>query len=265
MTSASIAGAYDAIASEYDRLTQADHWMRTILWRHYERRFLAGQRILDLASGTGNDTLFLAHLGMQVTALDISAGMLAILDDKARRSGLSGRIEAIQGEITELDHLPAASFDGIVSAFAGLNTCGSLSRFAASARRILKPQGSLILHVLNRSSVWEAISLAARFRWAEAHRRWNQRERVFFIGGRPIHHYQFAPTEFYREFFQDEFDLVDMYGLGAVRPPIALANLPPAMHRLVNCIEGWAGKRRPLRDWGRFFVLDLSPRLPNGG
>ncbi len=34
-----VAGAYDALAADYDRLVEEDFWMRQLLWDRYLRSF----------------------------------------------------------------------------------------------------------------------------------------------------------------------------------------------------------------------------------
>jgi SAM-dependent methyltransferase len=82
MSERDVALAYDAIAETYDEAMQGDIWMRHRLWQHFDRVFKAGDRILDLACGTGADALYLASLGAHVVAIDASPGMIAQLQHK---------------------------------------------------------------------------------------------------------------------------------------------------------------------------------------
>jgi len=67
---------YDAVALDYDRHLARDRWMRRALWRHFARTFRPAGHLLDLGCGTGIDALYLASIGMRVTAIDASAGMV---------------------------------------------------------------------------------------------------------------------------------------------------------------------------------------------
>ena len=78
--------AYDGLASTYDLLTAGyrhDRWLAAV-----ERLAIAcglsGRRVLDVACGTGKSFLPLLERGYQVTACDLSRGMIAEADRKAR-------------------------------------------------------------------------------------------------------------------------------------------------------------------------------------
>jgi len=47
-----------------------------------------GERVLEVAAGTGQVALRLARLGWRVTALDVRAAMLSFLAERARAEGL---------------------------------------------------------------------------------------------------------------------------------------------------------------------------------
>ena len=69
-----------------------------------------GKRALDLCAAPGGKTLQLASAGWQVTALDISAKRLKLLEDNLKRTGLSANIIAADAFKWE----PEAPFDAIL-------------------------------------------------------------------------------------------------------------------------------------------------------
>src|SRR4051812_30675812 len=78
--------AYDALAPVYDLLTGSyayDRWLSALedLARAHGLR---GRRALDVACGTGKSFLPLLERGYEVTACDVSAGMVALAAAKAR-------------------------------------------------------------------------------------------------------------------------------------------------------------------------------------
>lgn len=256
MRSHNAATAYDAIATEYDREVAGDEWMRHILWDHYARVFRAGDRVLDVGCGTGIDAVFLAQHGVHVTAIDISSAMIAETQARTAEHGLTDRIETAVLDIQDIGTLPAGTFDGIVSAFAALNTLPSLHGFADDAARLLRPGGRMILHLLNRFSLWEWLGLISHGEWDHARRLGAQRQRIFVIGGRPVRHYMTRSDEAYAV-FAPHFRLCRAYGLGIFRPPHTMRRVPPSVGSALQDVDGVIGSRWPFIHWGRFVVLDL--------
>jgi SAM-dependent methyltransferase len=79
-------------------------------WTAAVRRTLppAPSRVLDCGAGTGFLSLIAARLGHRVTALDMSAGMLEVLQDKAGREQLSVEI------LVAPAHEPLSGFDAVM-------------------------------------------------------------------------------------------------------------------------------------------------------
>jgi SAM-dependent methyltransferase len=258
MDGQTVAAAYDGIAAQYDTLVEEDHWMRRVLWAHYAAIFPPGAHVLDVACGTGLDTLFLAERGMQVTGIDVSLQMIAQLRAKVQQRRLGGQVTVQVEDIAALHTWPAASFDGIVSAFAGLNTVRDLGAFAAAASRVLRPQGRMILHVLGPTDVWTQLGLMARGQWRAARAHRQRRQRTVVIAGREVPHTLLRPAEMYIHFFAPYFRLCRTYALGFLWPQGASRWLPaPLTHRLGQ-LEARLGRHWPFRTWGRFCVMDLE-------
>ena len=256
--------AYDRIAPSYERDVAGDDWMRQLLWRHYLTSFRAGERVLDVACGTGLDSIFLAQHGIRVTAIDISPGMIERLHTRAEADGLADAIDARVLSVDQLGELPAESFDGIVSAFAGLSTTPDLRDFARESAWLLRPGGRMLLHMLNRFSLWEWLGLLKSRRWTEARTLGRSGERNFVIGGITVQHYLHQPDALYRSVFADRFTLNRAHGLGCLRPPHTVRAIPRPVIGALAALDKRFGGHRPIRDHGRFFVLDLSKRPDDG-
>lgn len=255
MPSQKVADAYDALAGEYDRLVEEDFWMRQLLWERYLRLFRPGSRLLDVACGTGLDTLFLARSGMEIAGIDASAGMIGELRAKAGRAGLV--IDARVGDAADLSAWPDGSFDGIVSAFAGLNTV-DLERFAGEAERVLRPGGRMVLHVLAPAGVWDLLRPLVRLRWREAWAMAHRRERTTEISGSPVHLHLLPSLDTYRRWFARGFTLERAYSLGFLWPRRANAVVPMPLRRVLGGVEPALGALPILRGAGRFAVLELE-------
>lgn len=94
---------WDIDAATYDRSASHNPTSAVELaaWGATLRRLLPPPpaRVLDVGAGTGFLTIQLARQGYDVTAFDLSAGMLARLADKARDAGLE--VKTVQGDAAE--------------------------------------------------------------------------------------------------------------------------------------------------------------------
>jgi SAM-dependent methyltransferase len=68
-------------------------------------------RVLDVGAGTGSLSLLAAELGHEVTALDLSSGMLRRAREKADAGGLADRMTFVVGSATEP---PEGPFDAVM-------------------------------------------------------------------------------------------------------------------------------------------------------
>jgi ubiquinone/menaquinone biosynthesis C-methylase UbiE len=101
----------------------------------------AGDRVLDVAAGTGEQTLAAARrVGPtgSVLATDISASMLAVAADVLRQEGWSN-VETLVADAQRLD-LPPDSFDAAISRF-GVMLIPAHQEALFAIRRALKPGG----------------------------------------------------------------------------------------------------------------------------
>ena len=122
------AGDYERIAR---RLTSAGE----SIVRH--TAVAAGDRVLDVACGTGNATLPAARTGAWVTGLDLTPALL----ERAARAAGDLEIEWIEGDAQALP-FGDASFDVVLSTF-GAMFAPDQERTAAELARVLRPGGRL--------------------------------------------------------------------------------------------------------------------------
>ncbi len=129
---------------------------------------LPGQRVLDLGTGTGLLARAFAQAGCRVTGLDLSAELIA--EAKAADRAVKVEIGYVQAP-AEASGLAAGQFDVVSAA-----TCWhwfDRPRAAAEARRLLRPEGRLVIaaldwHPIPGNAVHFSIETIRRFTGAPA-------------------------------------------------------------------------------------------------
>lgn len=149
---------FDALAAGYDQ------WAATplgALTTACEQRALAdllppdltGLQAVDVGSGTGTWAIALAQRGAVVSAVDISAAMLAVARQKARQAGVA--ISLSRADARQLP-LATASCD-LASALLVLEFVPEPRAVLAELARVLRPGGICLLAALNRRSIWAVL------------------------------------------------------------------------------------------------------------
>ncbi len=141
---------YDTYATVYDGSGQVRfalliaQYLKELLQRHP----VAGQRVLDLACGTGTLALLLADEGWNVTGLDVSAAMLAQARAKAMYAHLTGQVDFVEGDMRMVQHvLAAAAYDLVTCTYDSLNYLHTEADLAACFRSVayaLVPNGLFV-------------------------------------------------------------------------------------------------------------------------
>jgi demethylmenaquinone methyltransferase/2-methoxy-6-polyprenyl-1,4-benzoquinol methylase len=135
-----VSGMFDGVARHYDRTNAIMSMGNAQLWRAATVRAVdprPGERILDVAAGTGTSSAALARNGATVVALDFSAGMIA-----------EGRRRHPELEFVEADaeKLPFGDdeFDAVSISF-GLRNVEHPKAALGEMYRVLKPGGRLVV------------------------------------------------------------------------------------------------------------------------
>jgi len=186
-------------------------------------------------------------------------------DPLARRSATAGSQGCPPGRkadtgVARGDLVGEAQFDGLISAFASLNSLPDLAGFANDAARLVRPGGRALLHMLNRFSLWEWLGYITRRDWAAALCVGSHERRSFVIGGEAVQHAVYFSDEAYRKFFSGKFAMKANYGLGSLRPPHTVRRIPSPLVATLERLDVRLGGWPLLRNAGRFFVLDLERR-----
>lgn len=144
-----VAEVFQSVAPKYDLMNDLMSLGMHRLWKRFTIKQAAirpGQRILDVASGTGDLAMAFAKLTGptgSVIMTDINEAMLNTGRDRLLDEGVLGNIECVQADA---EKLPFASndFDLVTIAFGLRNVTDKLTALK-SMYRVLKPGGKLMV------------------------------------------------------------------------------------------------------------------------
>ncbi len=151
-----VSAMFDQVAKNYDRTNDLLSFYQSRLWRRAVRKAvnpLAGQRILDVAAGTGTSSKALLVPGGEVVAADFSKGMI--------EQGKKQHPELLF-VFADAMKLPfqASEFDAVTISF-GLRNVENYQTALKEFHRVLKPGGKLV--VCEFSKVRGPIGLLYKF------------------------------------------------------------------------------------------------------
>ncbi len=138
---ARVGDVFRSVASRYDLMNDAMSGGLHRLWKdRFVRRVKprTGERILDMAGGTGDIAFRLARAGAHVTVADINPAMLEVGMERAVKRHIDGLIWA--EENAEKLSFADASFDAYTIAF-GIRNVTDIPAALAEAHRVLKRGG----------------------------------------------------------------------------------------------------------------------------
>ena len=144
-----VADVFHSVADKYDLMNDLMSFGVHRLWKHYTIRLSgvkAGQRVLDIAGGTGDLTAKFSRLvGDQgeVVLADINASMLQVGRSRLLDRGIAGNVKFVQAN-AECLPFPDNYFDVITIAF-GLRNVTHIDQALQSMYRVLKPGGQLLV------------------------------------------------------------------------------------------------------------------------
>jgi demethylmenaquinone methyltransferase / 2-methoxy-6-polyprenyl-1,4-benzoquinol methylase len=148
---AEVAAMFDALAGRYDLMNDILSMGQVRLWRRQVQRVLKagpGDRVLDLAAGTGTSSVTFAASGADVVACDFSLGMLQSGQARVNRTDplgakTRGRVAFAAGDATRLPFRDG-TFDAVTISFGLRNVHGTRDALA-EMRRVTRPGGRLVV------------------------------------------------------------------------------------------------------------------------
>lgn len=227
--------AFDVLAADYDTsfsqsLTGQAQRQVSRQWLH---SFLADKgrlRILEINCGTGDDALWLAGLGHQVTATDQSAGMITEASAKTVHEGTTTNPLFVTCPFEELgSRFRDQQFDLVFSNFAGLNCISppQLLTLNRALQQLLSDHGHIAAVIFGKYCWWETCFYLLKGDGRNAFRRWTGKPvmaRLSETVSQPVYYY--SARKFVKGLHP--FSLLEKKPVGLFIPP---SYLEPTMRR----------------------------------
>ena len=255
----SVAPSYDAVFTDLPEARALRERIQAIMTNAWG----TGETILDLGCGTGEDAMFLARLGCDVTGIDPAPGMIEQARRKLAAASLTANLRCMGAE--ELSRFPSAYFEGILSNFAALNNLRDFPSVIAQCARIMAPGGTAILCLLNRYSLWESCSYLLRGKPAKAVRRWGPGPVMANVGDGQVPVF-YHSAHFVRKTARPWFTIDAIVGLSVVAPlPSSLGfnTRHPNLTRVLSGLDRHVGKLPMFRTLGDHLVIVLKRNTPD--
>jgi ubiquinone/menaquinone biosynthesis C-methylase UbiE len=162
---------FDALAPSYNTAwtdTPRGREQRAAVWKEIDGLFRAGDRVLDLGCGTGDDALHLMSQGIEVVGIDASPQMVEV----ARGRGVQAHVGQAIGwcGLSPAEQTPAAktdrlrhAFSGAISNFGVLNCVRDLHSVSVQLAKLIHPGGPLAICLMGRFCLTD---------WRHAMNRW---------------------------------------------------------------------------------------------
>jgi demethylmenaquinone methyltransferase/2-methoxy-6-polyprenyl-1,4-benzoquinol methylase len=155
-----VADVFHSVARRYDVMNDLMSLGIHRLWKRFALEIAAirpGQRVLDLAGGTGDLTARLAEMvgaEGEVVLTDINSSMLTYGRDRLTDRGIAGNVHYVQANAERLP-FPGDAFDRIIMAF-GLRNVTDKDAALGAIYRVLRAGGRALVLEFSKPRAWLA-------------------------------------------------------------------------------------------------------------
>ena len=251
-------------SGEYERIARgiravADHLVRAA-------RIRAGERVLDVACGTGNTTLAARARGARTTGLDLTPELLEVARRRASDEGYAD----VEWKVGDAEDLPfeGGAFDAVLSS-CGLMFAPDHARVAAEVARATKRGGRVAIQAWTREGgLGRMFSVTARHvpppPGTASPFAWGDEKEVRALLGPSFQDFRFERYDC-PEFADRPEEIADLF-LGFYGPTLrAHRSLPPekgAAYRadLIEFLRGYVTPADGKVRWGREYLITIATR-----
>ena len=260
--------AFDTVAQSYD--ASFTHSVigiaqRNVVWSYLESALSSNAElnILELNCGTGEDALWFAKKEHKVLATDISEKMLEITQEKIHEANLLSCVQTLQIDIRNIDSAGIKQkFDLVFSNFGGMNCISfeEMEKLPSEVKKILKPNGRLIMVVMPAFCLWETIYFLFKLNFKNAFRRYSNDGTIARPNGLEVRTFYYTPNQM-KKIFEKYFDVINIKPDGFFIPPSYLEKFfAPKVKtfNLLKKIEKIFSNQRILAGFSDHYLIDLK-------
>jgi len=263
-----LSAEFDNVADDYDRHITGNRinvLLRDRSLRNLRTLFRDARSLVEIGCGSGMETLPLLEEGHEVLCVDISARMLDVVREKARRSGVQERLRTWQGRAGRLEDLvkevgPAA-FDGGYSTYGALNCEEDLSPIPPALFTLLRPDARFVAGVYNRWCLFEILGYSIS---GQPSRAFGRTHRPVPVGSSRFCVDIFAHSvRDFERLFAPCFTVERIEAVPVLLPPSDLVGYAEKFSRHFDRLSGWdraLGARWPFQYLGDHFLTTFRRR-----
>jgi SAM-dependent methyltransferase len=243
--------SFDALSPTYDTdftHTRTGQYLREQVHARLQQYFHAGNHVLELGCGTGEDALHLAQRGVCVTATDASPAMLEITRAKI------GSHPLVNLQLLDLQELgrdvplnaPTENFDGAFSNFGPLNVLSDWHPLAEWLAARIKPGGIAAFGVMSPFCMWELLWHSVHGDFPTAFRRLRKKSIFQPSENANVMHIYYPTVHRLTRDFAPYFRRVRVRGLGLFLPPSDVYGAVEKRPRLYDVLLGLEKRFAPI-------------------
>lgn len=268
--------AFDVLAEGYDAAFSQrpiGRFLRGAVQARLAAHFRAGDYVLELGCGTGEDALWLAEGGIRVTATDVSEAMLAVTRAKCAGHALveARRLDLakLRATVYELNHRDTeedgeqAEWDGAFSSFGAMNCLEDWRGVAGWLGERIRPGGIVGLGVMSPLCLWEPVWHGLHGDWQTATRRWRQKALFQGSADRAAITVTYPSIGRLSQDFAPWFERIHIQPLGLFLPPsdvFGMIEKRPRLMRLLMALERRFGQARLLAALADHYWVEFRRR-----
>ncbi len=248
------------VFDELDKQNPLSKHLRNIFREEVMSHLKPGSSILELNCGTGLDAIYFASLGHHVLATDNAPGMIAALQDKVDRLGLTDAVSCQRLNYHDLSRLAPQKFDFIVSNFGGLNCTPDLEDVLNQLAPLLNEGGKVTLVIMPKICPWE-LAMVLKGKLRTAFRRFKKKTSAN-VEGVSFDCYYYNPSYVISR-VKDTFHVRGLKGIFITVPPEFYQNFVeryPLLYRILSRTDNIIGRVFPFNRCCDHFMITLQKR-----